>query len=159
MACTCQKASELTGEDDNNFQPDIYTELDQQSFDVTIVAPPYIDTAYNRKITKYRNNTSLINDVIPIVITNDFKINGNSARQISRYSNLHSLLTEYAFQICALDAAKIQKWIAEANVSNTEHSEALLEQFRLARPQKPKARDIEVMITENNTPIDREEPD
>jgi len=40
-----------------------------------------------------------------------------------------------------------------------EHSEALLEQFRLARPQKPKARDIEVMITENNTPVDREEPD
>jgi len=25
------------------------------------------------------------------------KINGNSARQISRYSNLHSLLTEFAF--------------------------------------------------------------
>ena len=60
----CPTITTLTGVDDNK-QPDIYTEKDDQTFDLTIVTNA--QEGYSRKIRKY-GPTALQKTVIPIVI-------------------------------------------------------------------------------------------
>lgn len=119
----CPPVSQLTGEH-SKLQPDIYTAEDNQAFDVTIVTTP-MNEAYKHKLKKYRE-TQLAKDVIPIVITPEFKIHDQSAQQMAKYCNMRTLYGEYAYLLSYYETVKIMKYKEHSAESHTEHAEVLL---------------------------------